>query len=111
MRFSLLPIGDRFEFQNETYSKSGPLTAVNLKNNQQRMIPRSSLVTPLSATTATQPTTPTVKRLDAEAVSAAFTQYHQACLQLLSQDVENGADLQETLEQMRQQFLTDCGLN
>ncbi len=110
MRFSLLPIGDRFEFQNEHYSKNGPLTAVNLKTNQQRMIPRSSLVTPLSQTPATETATLTVKTVDAGTVAAAFDQYHRECLRWLAQERTNDPELEEKLEQARQHFLADCGL-
>ena len=44
-KFSLLAIGETFEYQGERYTKSGPLIASRLENGSQRMIPRSAVVT------------------------------------------------------------------
>ncbi len=109
MRFSLLPIGESFEFQNERYCKNGPLTAVNLENNRQRMIPRSALVQSESPALPDHPPKPQVSTLDAGKVSAAFTRYHEACLELLATSDDKTA-LQQKLESLRQQFFTDSGL-
>jgi hypothetical protein len=109
MRFSLLPIGESFEFQNERYCKNGPLTAVNLENNRQRMIPRSALVQSESTTSPDNPPEPPASSLDARRVSVAFARYHEACLKLLTTN-DNKRALEKELESLRQQFLTDCGL-
>ena len=111
MKFTQLPIGESFEYQNGRYSKVSPLIAVNLENNQQRMIPRSALVTPLS-TTATKTVSPEPdKPLDAGKVVAAFEQYHAECLQWLQQEDRNIDDLRQRLEQARQLFLSQCGIS
>jgi hypothetical protein len=110
MRFSLLPIGESFEYQSERYSKNGPLTAVNLANNQQRLIPRSALVTSLSDNTASKKTSAPVTTLEANTVTSALTQYHETCLQILTVADDDEVTPQEKLEQARQRFLADCGL-
>jgi len=111
MRFTQLPIGDHFEYDNERYSKTGPLTAVNLENNRQRMIPRSALVTPLSATTKSEPAPESDITLDTETIAAAFTRYHETCLQLLAENGTDATAIRQQLEQERKRFLATCGLD
>ncbi len=111
MRFNQLPIGEQFEFQNERYSKASPLIAVNLESNQQRMIPRSALVAPLSASASKAAAEETDKPLDARKVAAAFEQYHQECLLWLAQEDKTTEELRERLELARQQFLAQCGIS
>ncbi|MGM0594381.1 MAG: hypothetical protein ACQETD_07590 [Pseudomonadota bacterium] len=83
-KFTLIPVGDCFEYQGKHYSKTGPLTAVSLEGNRQRMIPRSALVAPLGDETPSAPATLARNvRLDAETVMAAFEQYHNGCLEWL----------------------------
>lgn len=111
MRFNQLPIGEQFEFQNERYSKASPLIAVNLVSNQQRMIPRSALVAPLSENTSKSVATETDKTLDARKVAAAFELYHQECLLWLQQEEKSPEALRERLELARKQFLSQCGIS
>lgn len=44
MRFPQVKIGQRFSFQNEDYTKTGPLTASKEGSGEQRMIMRSAEV-------------------------------------------------------------------
>jgi hypothetical protein len=44
MRFPQLKIGQRFSFQNEIYTKTGPVTASREGSGEQRMIMRSAEV-------------------------------------------------------------------
>jgi hypothetical protein len=46
MKFAHLPPGQRFVFQGERYTKSGPLTATREQDGVVRMIPRSATVLP-----------------------------------------------------------------
>lgn len=109
MRFGQLPVGESFEFQSNRYCKNGPLTAVNLENNRQRMIPRSALVQSESAALPNNPPEPQLSTLDAGKVRAAFTRYHEACLELIATNRDKTV-LEEKLESLRQQFLADSGL-
>lgn len=82
MKFPHVKIGDRFEFQGRTYVKVGPLTAQDVESNQQRMIPRSVLVEPLSgpSTTKTESTDETGELPTREALMRALAQCEQRCL-------------------------------
>jgi hypothetical protein len=44
MRFPQVPIGQRFSYQGQLYSKTGPLTASEEGSGAQRMIPRAAEV-------------------------------------------------------------------
>jgi hypothetical protein len=44
MKFPKLPLGQRFLYQDETYVKVGPLTARRERDGEQRLLPRSALV-------------------------------------------------------------------
>lgn len=111
MKFVLLPVGECFEYQNERYSKTGPLTAANLENNHQRMIPRSALVMPLSSTVEPEPVPDSdTPPLDTETVATAFAQYHETCLQLMAGNDTDETAIRQQLEQARQRFLATCGL-
>jgi hypothetical protein len=60
VKFPQLPIGERFEYQGETLVKIGPMTACNDCGGDSRLIPRSAVVIPTGAPTATPPTVPTL---------------------------------------------------
>jgi hypothetical protein len=44
MKFPQVPLGQRFLFQGESYLKIGPLTARRERDGENRLIPRSALV-------------------------------------------------------------------
>lgn len=109
-KFSLLAIGDAFEYQGEQYTKSGPLTASRLDNGSQRMIPRSAVVAPLSATISTVSEVK-AKQLPAEEVLEAFEQYHKGCKEWLAMtekvDEALAARIGEAMETARERFLAE----
>ncbi len=44
MKFSLLAVGQQFEYQGETYIKSTPLIAHHVETGEPKLIPRSATV-------------------------------------------------------------------
>lgn len=46
MKFPQLPVGQRFVFQGEVYSKVGPVTARRERDGEQRLIARSAAIFP-----------------------------------------------------------------
>jgi predicted dinucleotide-binding enzyme len=109
-KFTLLAIGDAFEFQGEQYTKTGPLTASRLENGSQRMIPRSAVVAPLSG--AQSPATEIeAKQLPAEQVLEAFEHYHKGCVEWLAMtekvDAALAASIREAMETARERFLAE----
>lgn len=112
IKFTLLPLGENFDYQGERYSKTGPLTASHLQSGRQRMIPRSAMVTTrgVEATDAVEPSPQ--GRLAASAVIEAFGHYHNGCLdwlKLAEQELspETSQQIREALEQARLRLLAE----
>ncbi|MFO7594137.1 MAG: hypothetical protein R6X15_08860 [Pseudomonadota bacterium] len=116
-RFTLLPLGECFEYQGEQYSKTGPLTATKLKDNRRRMIPRSAMVMPLTDTAAPPPPdTSKSSTLDAAATLAAFEHYHNGCLEWLrlaekELSRETAEQIRTALETAQRRFVQELGLS
>ncbi|MDD3352995.1 hypothetical protein [Zoogloea sp.] len=80
MKINLLPIGARFEYEGETYTKTGPITAVSA-SGCSRMIPRYAVLHPADGHTPPPP--PIEERQVAlSAALAAFERYHGIALSL-----------------------------
>lgn len=69
MKFQLLPLGARFEYQGRVYVKTGPLTATG-EDGGARVIPRHATLIPLDATPAPAPKAS--RKLEEAAVMRAF---------------------------------------
>ncbi len=82
-KFTLLAIGEAFRYQNEEYSKTGPLTASRLANGQSRMIPRHALVETVGEGTTQTQAAQQCSALDGAQVREAFEHYHAGCLEWL----------------------------
>lgn len=115
-RFTLIPVGENFEFQGERYCKTGPLTATSVDGKRQRMIPRSAMVRPLhESRPQDEPALDEAAAIDAARVHEAFTHYHNGCLewlQLAERELatESAAQIREALETARRRFLQELGL-
>jgi hypothetical protein len=108
-KFSLLPIGEAFEYQGERYTKSGPLTA-SRSDGSSRMIPRSAVVSPLSGSAPPAPAM-TAKQLPVPQVLEAFEHYHKGCLEWLAMteqvDAALAATIREAMDAARERFLAE----
>lgn len=109
-KFTLLALGDTFEYQGERYTKSGPMTASRLDNGSQRMIPRSAVVSRLSGVSS--PTEEVKgKQLPAELVLVAFEHYHTGCMEWLQLtekvDASLAAKIRDAMDLARQRFLAE----
>jgi hypothetical protein len=83
MKFSQAPVGQRFEFEGQVYTKTGPITARDDRSGRSRMIPRSGEISLLGvAVTAPVPAGPAA--LDPARVRAAVDRYHAAAEQALA---------------------------
>lgn len=82
MKFTQLPIGARFRYQDRLYSKTSPLAASG-EDGAQRLIPRSAVVQPAETAVETDRSAPHDLR-------AALDDYHAACVALLGEVAEAG---------------------
>ncbi len=86
MKFSLIKISQRFSYKGQNYTKSGPLQAVPDGSGNQKMIPRSAVVTLLDDEKKSTTTKPKDLRQAIEA-------YHQHCLSLVSDNEKPGLEM------------------
>ena len=110
-KFSLLAIGEAFEYQGKHYTKSGPLTA-SRSNGNNRMIPRSAVVAPLTGA-APERIVEAIeeKPLPAGQVIEAFEHYHKGCVEWLAMtekvDAALAATIREAMESAKARFLNE----
>ena len=78
MKFKLLSIGQKFEYQGETYIKTSPLIASNVKTSNNKMIPRSATLTLLDDS-GTKKQEVKNKTLNAQETLVAFNRFYEKC--------------------------------
>ena len=109
MKFQMLAIGARFEFEAKEYVKTGPLTASS--DGVQRMIPRFAVLKPLDA--GVEPARKPPRNLDEAVVLAAFETFFAESMYLL-QTLPSDPDQTRTsiaeLAAARQRFLDQIAL-
>ena len=118
-KFTLVPVGECFEYQGEQYSKTGPLTAISLTTNNRRMIPRSAMVAPIQSggqAIPEQESAGETFKIDSDRLREAFEHYHVGCIEWLALaekelSAETAAQIREALQTAQQRFLSELGLN
>lgn len=98
MKFKLLAIGDKFEYQDETYVKTSPIIASNISNNHNKMIPGYAVVKLLNHS-GNQATIN--ESLSSEKVIQAFNVFYTSCLAL----IEDKEALQTARDEFMQRLL------
>jgi hypothetical protein len=107
MKFQLLPLGSRFEFEAKLYVKTGPLTAT-AEEGGQRMIPRSAVLKVLAAPVVEKPKAG--RKLSEATVMTAFEVFFSHCARLLQateSDVLRASALRAELDAAREKFLAE----
>jgi len=98
MKFSMLPLGARFEFEGKVYTKTGPVAAT-AESGGQRMIPRYAVLRPLDGSVHAPESQPT-RMLEAQQVQRAFETFYAACGQTLADAVEDEVRLGDARQQL-----------
>ena len=106
MKFQMLAMGARFEFEGKVYVKSGPLTAMT-EPGESRMIPRFALLKPLDA--SPEPARKASRMLDVEIVKTAFDRFYQECADLMTDEKGMPPVRQDALDAARARFLSVLG--
>lgn len=102
MKFSLVAIGSRFEYQGQIYTKTTPLVAAAVDTGTQKLIPRSASVQLIDAV-PTERVTPSSVNLSRQVVGEAL----DLALQTVKDDLRGtttAGKLQETITRARQVF-------
>lgn len=97
MKLQDFSVGARFEYEGKIFVKTGPLTATS-EQGGQCMIPRYANLWPLDLPPP-ESRSSSRRKLDENAVQAAFHEFYQTCHRLLD------ASAHPELEKARQEFL------
>ena len=113
MKFHLLPVGEKFEYQGEVYVKADKLIANSDKTGKNRLIPRSANVQAVNSQTDATPKVVEEHQVQTNKVIDEFDEYHKVCLKSIN-DVATSLvpDIKETannkineLEEARKKFI------
>ena len=110
MKFYLLPIGEKFKYQGETYIKAGPLTASSETKGSNKLIPRSANITSVNESDSAIPKVIKEHQIQTSKVLEEFDTYHHYCLDCFSElssevNPEIIKSTTERLEIARQTFI------
>ena len=104
MKFKLLSIGQKFEYEGETYVKTSPLIASNLKTSHNKMIPRYVTLTLLDDT-GTQEQQIKKDSVDSQEILDAFNQFYGQCITTLDNNKVLIPSIKEELDNARDIFV------
>jgi len=82
MKFKLLGIGQKFEYQGELYVKTSPLIASNMETGHNKMIPAYAALT-LQEQSVSEEAVAQKDTLNSEQVIEAFNDFYVNCVDLI----------------------------
>jgi hypothetical protein len=114
MKFQQIKIGQKFEYQGNTYVKSSPLVASHTETGEQKLIPRYAAIV-VTDTPLTSADKKPASNLNTEQVQIAFDKFYDCyldSLQKVKPEIEAQAlkSFQNKLDNARQRFLNELGL-
>ena len=104
MKFSLLPIGQRFRYQGKEYLKISPLQAQLPDGSGRRLIPRSAVVEPLEADDGEAPP-PTPREIPLPELAQAMDRLGAEIADIVTASGLDAAGVERTLGAIRKAFL------
>ena len=111
MKFQHLKVGQKFEYQGNSYVKSSPLLATHSESGEQKLIPRYATVV-VTDSTLPPHAKDSESNISSDKIRFAFDKFYD-CVQdsLLKLEYELEADtltsMQQRLATARQQFLDE----
>lgn len=103
MKFKLLSIGQKFEYEGETYVKSSPLIASNVKTSHNKMIPRYASLTLLDDAGTTEQKVKN-ESVDAQVVLNAFNLFYEKCITTLESNNMLLPEIKDDIDKARDEF-------
>jgi len=111
MKFPHLQPGQRFRWEDQVYSKTGPLTAIAEADGKTRMFSRSAVVAPLDSSTQ-EPTNGLLEPDRVRMALDAMTSQLKDAVQALAKDAgaEHAETVRRAVEKARQHFIQQTGI-
>ena len=114
MKFQQLKIGQKFEYEGNTYVKCSPLIASHAETGEQKLIPRYAAIIVTDTALPAENKKP-ARNLNFDQVRIAFDKFYDHYLDLLEKikpEIETHTleSMQNRLAKARQQFFNELGL-
>lgn len=103
MKFKLLSIGQKFEYEGEAYIKTSPLIASNIKTSHNKMIPRYATLKLLDDT-GTNERRITNQTIQAQEVMDAFNVFYEHCITTLENNKVLVPLIKDEMDKARDEF-------
>ena len=103
MKFKLLSVGQKFEHEGETYVKTSPLIANNLKTGQSKMIPRYAVLTLLDEA-GTQKQKINEDTVNSQETLTAFNHFYEKCMATLEDNNVLVPLIKDEIDKARDEF-------
>lgn len=103
MKFKLLSIGQKFEYEGESYVKTSPLIACNIKTSHNKMIPRYAVLKLLDDSDENEQT---IKKetLETQEILTAFNLFYESCINTLEKNDVLVPIIKDELDKARDEF-------
>ena len=103
MKFKLLSIGQKFEYEGETYVKTSPLIASNIKTSENKMFPRYATLTLLNDE-GTKEQQIKNQTINSQEVLNAFNIFYEKCIATLESNNILVPLIKDELDKARDEF-------
>ncbi len=105
MKFKLLSIGQKFEYQDEVYVKTSPIVASNVKTGHNKMIPRYAVLTLLD-NSGENIQASSKEPVIAEDILNHFNLFYEKCIATLEKNGVLVPIINDELDKARDEFTT-----
>ena len=103
MKFKLLSIGQKFEYDGEVYVKTSPVVASNVKTSENKMIPRYATLTLLDEA-GTQKQKIKKDSVNAQEILNAFNHFYEKCIATLEDNDVLVPLIKDEIDKARDEF-------
>lgn len=103
MKFKLLSIGQKFEYDGEVYVKTSPLIASNIKTSENKMIPRYATLTLLDET-GIQKQQIKKDAVNTQEILNAFNIFYEKCIATLENNNALVPLIKDEIDKARDEF-------
>lgn len=103
MKFKLLSIGQKFEYEGEAYIKTSPLIASNIKTSHNKMIPRYATLKLLDDTGTNQRQVKN-QTIQAQEIMDAFNVFYEHCITTLEKNEVLLPLIKDEMDKARDEF-------
>lgn len=103
MKFKLLSIGQKFEYEGDAYIKTSPLIASNIKTSHNKMIPRYATLKLLDDA-GTSERKVNSQTIQAQEVMDAFNVFYEHCITTLENNKVLLPRIKDEMDKARDEF-------